>query len=60
MAGEMSLELETADGIIPLEGGGGGHNSQKKTFSLHWSTETPLDTAAVTAVIINGTRIPAE
>ena len=60
MAGEMSLALETADGVIPLEGGGGEHDSKKQTFGLHWYTKTPLDVAEVTAVIINGTRIPVE
>ncbi len=60
MASGMSVAVETADGVIPLEGGGGTHNSQKKTFNLHWNTETPLDVATVTAVIINGTRIPVQ
>ncbi|MGS0763735.1 hypothetical protein [Syntrophomonas curvata] len=59
-ASEMSLALETADGVIPLEGGGGEHDSKKQTFGLHWYTKTPLDVAEVTAVIINGTRIPVE
>jgi hypothetical protein len=60
MASEMSVAVETADGVILLEGGGGSHNSQKQTFNLHWNTEVPLDVATVTAVIINGTRIPIQ
>jgi hypothetical protein len=60
MASEMSMAVETANGVIPLEGGGGSHNSQKQTFNLHWNTEAPLDVATVTAVIINGTRIPIQ
>ena len=60
MASEMSVAVETADGVITLQGGGGSHNSQKKTFNLHWNTEAPLDVATVTAVIINGTRIPVQ
>lgn len=59
-ASEMSLALETTDGVVPLEGGGGSRNPQKQTFSLHWNTETPLDVTTVTAVIINDTRIPFE
>ena len=60
MASKMSMAIETADGVIPLQGGGGSHNSQKQTFSLHWNTEVPLDVTTVTAVIINGTRIPVQ
>jgi len=60
MASGMSMAVETADGVIPLHGGGGSLNSQKKTFNLHWSTEAPLDVATVTAVIINDTRIPVQ
>jgi hypothetical protein len=60
MASEMSMAVETANGVIPLEGGGGSHNSQKQTFNLHWNTEVPLDVTTVTAVIINGTRIPVQ
>lgn len=57
MVGEMSLEVETADGVIPLEYGGGSYNGQEQTFNLHWNTKTPLDVTTVTAIIINGTRI---
>jgi hypothetical protein len=60
MASEMSMAVETANGVIPLQGGGGSHNSQKQTFNLHWNTEAPLDVATVTAIIINGTRIPIQ
>ena len=58
MASEMSLEVETTDSIIPLNGGGGSYNAKEQTFNLHWNTKTPLDVDKVTAVIINGTRIP--
>lgn len=56
----MSLAVETTDGLIPLEGGGGGLDPQKQTFHLNWSTKTPLDVSTVTALIINGTKIPLE
>lgn len=59
-ANEMSLAVETADGIIPLEGGSGGQNPEKHTFNSSWNTKTPLDVTAATAVIINGTRIPVK
>ncbi|HWQ75456.1 MAG TPA: hypothetical protein VN441_09090 [Syntrophomonas sp.] len=59
-AGAMSLAVETADGIIPLEGGSGSENVQKQAFNYHWQTKVPLNVAAVTAVIINGTRIPVK
>lgn len=59
-AGEMSLSVETADGVVPLEGGGGSLNTQKKAFDLSWDTENPLDVSAVTSVIINGTHIPVK
>jgi hypothetical protein len=52
MVGEMSLEVETADGIITLNGGGGSHNAQRQTFNLYWNTDTPLDVTTVTSVII--------
>lgn len=58
LAYDMSVAVETIDGIIPLEGGGGSENSKKHTFSLSWNTETPLDVGKATALIINGTRIP--
>lgn len=60
MAGGMALAIETVDGVIMLEGGGGSYNSQKQTFNWHWNTENPLDVATATAVIINGTRIPVK
>lgn len=59
-ASEMPLALETADGQIPLESGGGGQDAEKHTFDLSWDTEAPLDVAKVTAVIINGTHIPVK
>ncbi|MEG6521510.1 hypothetical protein [Desulfotomaculum sp. 1211_IL3151] len=60
LASEMTLEIETMDGIIPLEGGGGSLNYQEQTFNLHWDTESPVDVTTVTAVMINGTRIPVK
>lgn len=60
LAGEMPVVLETANGLIPLQGGGGGQDSEKRTFNSSWDTETPLDVTAVTAVIVNGTRIPVK
>ncbi|MDD2477105.1 MAG: hypothetical protein PHI32_14510, partial [Dysgonamonadaceae bacterium] len=60
MASEMSMAVETANGVISLQGGGGSNNSQKQTFNSHWNTEAPLDVTTVTAVIINGTRIPIQ
>ena len=59
-ASEMSLALETGDGLIPLEGGGGSQNADEHTFNSSWNTETPLNVTTVTAVIVNGTRIPVE
>lgn len=58
MVSDMLLEVETVDGIIPLEGGGGSQNSDKHTFNSSWDTKEPLDVTKVTAIIINGTRIP--
>jgi len=60
MASDMRLEIETVDGIIPLEGGGGSQNSDKHTFNSSWDTKAPLDITKVKAIIINGTRIPAK
>lgn len=58
MATDMLLEIETIDGIIPLEGGGGSQNSDKHTFNASWNTTAPLDVAKVKAILINSTRIP--
>ncbi|MDR1540540.1 MAG: hypothetical protein LBU32_21580 [Clostridiales bacterium] len=58
LASEMSLALETADGLIILNGGGGSSEAKQHTFNSSWNAETPLDVAAVTAVILNGNRIP--
>lgn len=58
LASEMSLALETPDGLIPLQSGGG---SQKEhTFNSSWDIGTPLEITKVTAVIINGTHIPVK
>jgi hypothetical protein len=55
----MSAEIETVNGTIRFQGGGGSQNHEKHTFSLDWNTETPIDVSEVTAVVINGIRIPA-
>lgn len=60
MASEMSLAFETANGTIPLSGGGGGTDSQNKSFRLSWDTATPVDVAKITAVLINDVRIAVE
>lgn len=57
---EMSLAVETVNGIIPLDGGSGSQNAEKHTFNSSWQTKTPLDVTTVTAVIIDGTRIPVK
>lgn len=60
MVSDMLLEIETVDGIIPLEGGGGSQNPDKHTFNSSWNTKAPLDITKVKAIIINGTRIPVK
>ncbi|WFA08873.1 hypothetical protein [Tissierella sp. Yu-01] len=57
MASHMKLEIETVDGIISLEGGGGSQNPEKHTFNSSWDANAPLDITKVTAIIINGTSI---
>ena len=58
MVGDMSIEVETVDGIIPLEGVGGSEKPDKHTFNSSWNTKAPLDITKAKAIIINGTRIP--
>lgn len=60
MVSDMLLEIETVDGIIPLEGGGGSQNPDKHAFNSSWDTKAPLDITKVKAIIINGTRIPVK
>ena len=57
MASSMKVEIETADGIIPLEGGGGSEDPEKHTFNSNWNVKEPLDVTKVSAIIIEGTRI---
>lgn len=57
-AGDMSIEVETTQGIIKLEGGSGGIEPEKQTFDYSWDTKKPFDVSKATAIIINGTRIP--
>ncbi|HHW38021.1 MAG TPA: hypothetical protein GXX18_12385 [Bacillales bacterium] len=58
MVGDMSIGVETVDGIIPLEGVGGSEKPDKHTFNSSWNTKAPLDIAKAKAIIVNGTRIP--
>lgn len=57
-ASEMVVEIETVDGMISLEYGGGSKNSDKNTFFSSWDTTKPFDVAKVTAIIVNDIRIP--
>ncbi len=52
------VKIETVDGIIQLEGGGGSQDSENHSFSVSWDTEVPLEVDKVKAIIINDTRIP--
>jgi len=58
LVSDMLLEVETEDGIIPLEGGGGSQNPEKHAFHSSWNTKEPIDITKVNAIFINGTRIP--
>ena len=55
---DVVVKIETVDGIIQLEGGGGSQDSEKHRFSSSWDTEVPIDIIEVIAIIINDTRIP--
>ncbi|RKD24571.1 hypothetical protein BEP19_09335 [Ammoniphilus oxalaticus] len=58
---DMSLEVEMVDELlIPLKGGGGSEDSNKQTFHASWSTSEPLAVEQVTAILINGVRIPVQ
>lgn len=57
---DLVLEIETIDGMIPLEVGGISQNPDKQTFHSSWMTKEPLDITKVTAIIVNGTRIPVK
>lgn len=54
----MDAKIERDKSIIPLQGGGGGDNPTKQTFNVNWNSEKPIDVSLVTAIIINGIRIP--
>ncbi|MEO4055160.1 hypothetical protein [Solibacillus sp. CAU 1738] len=58
MVSDMLVEVETVNSIIQLEGEGGSQNPNKHTFNSSWGTKEPLDVNDVTAIIVNGTRIP--
>lgn len=57
-ASEMLVEIETEGGMVSLEGGGGSQDIDKHTFSSSWDTTEPLDVTKVTAIVVNGIRIP--
>ena len=57
---EISLSIETADGIIDLLSGGGSRNHESKVFDISWDSEKLLNTSEITAVIIDGERVPIE
>ena len=52
------VKIETVDGIIQLEGGGGSQDSENHSFSASWDIDEPLEVDKVKAIIINNTRIP--
>ena len=60
-AWDIQVEVEGAEGLILLHGGGGSFSrfgdSYAESFSLNWRAETPIDVSTVTAVVINGHRI---
>jgi len=55
-AGFIPVEIETVDGLIPLGYGSGMVYGQH--FSFSWMMDVPLDLETVTAVIIDGFRVP--
>lgn len=55
--GDMMVKIETVDGIIQLEGGGGSQDIKRHTFSSSWDAEAPIDMTKVRAIVINDTRI---
>lgn len=55
---EMSVAVETSDGLVSLQGGGGSEDETEKTFDFRWNAEKPLDVTKATAVVVNGVRIP--
>ena len=52
---ELSVKVETLDGIITLSGGGGMFGNQ--TFNSSWNSDLPLNITTVTAIIIGDLRI---
>jgi len=49
------IYIETAGGLVELRGAGGSFGSGR--FNVSWQADSPLDTSAVTAIIINELRI---
>jgi len=47
--------LETPDGLVELRSAGGSFSSGR--FNVSWQAESPLDTSAVTAIMIDDLRI---
>lgn len=58
MVMDMSLDVETLDGVISLENGGGSVNSEEHIFNTSWDTNEPLDITKVKAILVDGLRIP--
>ncbi|MCL2838543.1 MAG: hypothetical protein FWE04_05715 [Oscillospiraceae bacterium] len=52
---ELSVKVETSDGVITLSGGGGRFGNQ--TFNASWDSDLQLNITTVTAIIVNDLRI---
>jgi len=59
-ADKMILEIESTDGNIILNFGGGNINPVKKKFKLNWGTKESFDMNTVKAIVIDGIRIKVE
>ena len=66
IAGQFVVYLEIAGELIPLKDGQsdfGWHVDQRRdwqrnSFNMFWLADSPIDVSTVTAIIINGYRIP--
>jgi len=56
---EVTVSVETAEGIVTLNASE-GYNHQTGSYSLNCPADEPIDIASVTAIIVNGIRIPIE
>ena len=55
----ISAKFETADGLIPLcDFPLGTYMHETRAFILSWPIDTPVDPNTVTAILIDGKRIP--